>query len=531
MTEVKRVFIVNGKPFYPLGCESLYVSGYSVRNESETDEAFKAVKDAHCNTSMIDIYWDQLNPREGEYDFSSVDVLIAGARRYGLKLILLWFATWKNGNMDYAPVWVKNNPQRFKRVKSPTGRELWTLSPHCPANLEADKTAFTALCKHLKVKDSTEQTVIGFQVENEPGIICSDRDYGPEAQTIFDSPVPAKLVAAMKKAGKGKVYDMWQEAGGRSSGTWPELFGWEGGEFMSAWSIATYIDGVAEAGKTVYNLPMYINVALMGQGWWPIPGEGYSSGGAVTKVLDIYKWSTPHVDMIAPDIYEENLRVFESNCAAYARDDNPLFVPESVLRGPHKLRAIADYNAIGYFGEIRPLLGKDGAIDPESQTQKEICQCIAAVIPLLLKYQGTGKIRSVIEEEGMARQLFDFDGYMGLIQYGPLLKFLYSEKRERTGSTRGWGLIIQTSRNEFYLVGDNYQLYLRPKPSVNKIQSPLITGDWRNTSLGNFVSVEEGHFDQNGEFVAERRRNGDQVTWCGLWLEPSAGVVRAITCD
>ena len=48
---------------------------------------------------------------------------------------------------------------------------------------------------------------------------------------------------------------------------------------------------------------MYINVWLMGQGWWPIPGEAYPSGGAVTKVLDIYKWFTPHVDMISPDAH------------------------------------------------------------------------------------------------------------------------------------------------------------------------------------------------------------------------------------
>ena len=36
---------------------------------------------------------------------------------------------------------------------------------------------------------------------------------------------------------------------------------------------------------------------------------------------------------------------------------------------------------------------------------------------------------------------------------------------------------------------------------------------------------------EGGKFVVERKRNGDQVTWCGLWVEPSAGVVRAITCD
>jgi len=247
-------------------------------------------------------------------------------------------------------------------------------------------------------------------------------------------------------------------------------------------------------------------------------------------VLDIYKWFTPHVDLIAPDNYQDNLRAFENVCAAYSREDNPLFVPESVLKGPHKLRAIAEYNAIGYFGEIRTLLGKDGNADPESETQRNICQCISAVIPLLLKYQGTGKVRSLIEEEGLPRQIFDFDGYMGMVQYGPLMHFILTEKRERPAGPRGWGLVIQAGKKEFYLVGDNIQLYLRPKPTV-KMQPPLLNGDWKNTSQGTFVSVEEGHFNDKGEYVAERRRNGDQVTWCGLWAEPGSGVVRAITCD
>jgi len=43
----------------------------------------------------------------------------------------------------------------------------------CKANLEADKKVFAALCEHLKATDSTEQTVIGLQVENEPGILAA----------------------------------------------------------------------------------------------------------------------------------------------------------------------------------------------------------------------------------------------------------------------------------------------------------------------------------------------------------------------
>ena len=85
MTNVKRVFTIDEKPFYPLGCESLYLAGYSVRKEAETEAAFKAVKDAKCNTAMIDIYWNQLNPKEGEYDFTSIDALVASTRNRASK--------------------------------------------------------------------------------------------------------------------------------------------------------------------------------------------------------------------------------------------------------------------------------------------------------------------------------------------------------------------------------------------------------------------------------------------------------------
>ena len=154
MKEVKRVFKVNGKPFFPIGSEFLNVSGYCVSDESETDEVFKAVKAAQRQYALIPVYWDQIEPEEGKFDFTSVDALLTSARRYGVKLILLWFATWKNGNMDFTPAWIKTNPQRFKRVISPTGSDIWVLSSHCQANLEADKKAFAALCKHLKAKDS-----------------------------------------------------------------------------------------------------------------------------------------------------------------------------------------------------------------------------------------------------------------------------------------------------------------------------------------------------------------------------------------
>ena len=382
MAEVNRVFKVDGRAFFPVGGQSRNSSGY---NASEAETAFKAVKLLHGNTLEIPVYWEQIEPQKGEFDSSSVDALLASARRHGVKLVLLWFATWKNGDMDYAPAWVETNPQRFKRVVSPTGRAIWVLSSHCQANWEADRRAFTALCGHLKATDSAERTVITLQVQNEPGILGSDRDYGPGAQATFDGPVPAQLVARVKAAGKGRVFDLWERAGGKDAGNWPELFGWAGGELMTAWSIATYIDRLAEAGKAIYDIPMDIN-AWLGEIRWAMAGESYPSGAAVSKTLDIYKWCTPHVDLIAPDIYIADSRGHESTCCVYARDDNPLFVPESGARGSNAwlmFRAIADYNAIGYhcFG-VESIVAEDGSVRPEAQLVVDSFRCVSAAASL-----------------------------------------------------------------------------------------------------------------------------------------------------
>ena len=542
MTEVKRVFKVHGKPFFPLGAQSCNSSGY---NDKHSETAFKAVKILHGNTLEIPVYWNQCEPEEGKYDFTSVDDLIASARKYELKLILLWFATWKNGNMDYAPAWVKTNPKRFKRVISRTGNPVWNLSSHCKANQEADKNAFAAMCKHLKAKDSKEQTVIGIQIQNESGILGSDRDYGPEGQAVFDSPVPAKVVNGMKKAGKGYVYEMWQKAGGKAGGTWPELFGWEAGEFMTAWSIATYIDNIAAAGKANYDIPMYINVWLMGQGWWPIPGEAYPSGGAVAKVLDIYKWVTPHVDMISPDAHVADTKNYKAVCDAYARDDNPFFNPETGAAGNahawNMFRSIAEYNCLGdFFFGVERILAPDGTVRPENQIVVDSLRCTAAVIPLLLKYQGTGKIHAVIQEDLAISVLMDFDGYSGLVEFGDR-KGGYNGKdwqhqqsetpKVPSYSNRGRGLIIQASKNEFYLVGGNFRLFLRPQSAVENLHPRLAIADFAPKMPGwNIVSIDEGHFDGKGTFVVDQCRNGDEVD-PAAWVEPDCGVIRVLTCE
>jgi hypothetical protein len=160
------------------------------------------------------------------------------------------------------------------------------------------------------------------------------------------------------------------------------------------------------------------------------------------------------------------------------------------------------------------------------------------VIPLLLKYQGTGRVHAVIQEDPLWSQHLDFEGHTGLVEFGAGRGcFIGRDWRhkpivtisEQTDRNRGCGLIIQASKNEFYLVGANYRLYLRPNPSILKTQSPRPVIDPSPRQHGYFTSIDEGHFDNNGEFVVDLVRNGDEIS-LGLWIEPDIGVLRLITC-
>ena len=177
-----QVFTADGKPFFPIGAQACNSSG---NNEAEWATAFKAIEILHGNTLEIPIYWEQIEPQEGHFDFSVVDDLLFHARLQEIKLVLLWFATWKNGKMNYAPAWVKTDPQRFRRVVTPSGKQIFVLSSHCPANFAADCSAFSALCAYLKDVDGADHTVIALQVENEPGILGCDRDYGRDGDADF----------------------------------------------------------------------------------------------------------------------------------------------------------------------------------------------------------------------------------------------------------------------------------------------------------------------------------------------------------
>jgi hypothetical protein len=538
MAQIKRAFQVDGKPFFPLGGQAKNSSGY---NRQEAETAFRAVAAMHGNMLEIPVYWEQVEPVEGAFDFAAVDTLLTLAREYQLKLVLLWFATWKNGDMDYAPTWVKNDQQRFKRVVNPMGVPIWGLSPYCQANRDADAKAFSRLMGYIKAHDS-DHAVIGVQVENEPGTLWSDRDYSPETEAIFRGPVPADLVQRIASTPQSALHAVWREAGAKMSGSWPELFGAYAGEFLNAWTITHYIDYIAETGKAVYPLPMYANV-WKGEQFFRLPGD-YPSGGAVGRVLDIWKWSAPHLDLIAPDIYTGDSPGYQEFCEVYAREDNPLFVPESAPAGSNAwlmMYALAKYGAIGYasFG-VEHILGPDGQVVPPAAQLVDSYRAVAEAIPLLLKYQGSDQVHAIVQEENQVEQSLDMAGWLGVVTFGYGAPGYvrrdwhhsgdHPRFQEEPNAPRGRGLLFQASKNEFYLVGGAYQLHLCRKGSWQSMFSYTMLRDFHLDRQGHYVSVDEGHFDDHGAFVVDRRRNGDEID-SGVWVEPDVKVVRVVMSD
>src|SRR5271169_6809154 len=98
--------IVDGKPFLALTGELGNNTATSLEN---MEPIWAKLVSGNLNCVLAAISWAQMEPAEGRYEFALVDGLLQEARRNNLKLVFLWFGSWKNGLSSYAPYWVKKD--------------------------------------------------------------------------------------------------------------------------------------------------------------------------------------------------------------------------------------------------------------------------------------------------------------------------------------------------------------------------------------------------------------------------------------
>ena len=188
----RYALMVDGAPYLMLGMQTNNSSDWP----ATLPQVWPAAEALHVNTVETPIYWEQFEPKPGQFDYSQIDTVLAQARAHHVHLVLLWFGTWKNGSQHYMPEWMKLEPEKYSHVINKRGEPVDSPSPFAQASLDADIHAFTAFMKHLKTADP-ERTVLMVQVENETGTWGTLRDYSPQAEKLFAAPVPADVLKAM----------------------------------------------------------------------------------------------------------------------------------------------------------------------------------------------------------------------------------------------------------------------------------------------------------------------------------------------
>jgi beta-galactosidase GanA len=487
----RHALMVDGAPFLMLGMQVNNSSNYA----SQMPKVWPAVKVLQANTVEVPIAWEQIEAVEGQFDFSYLDLLLKQAREHDVKLVILWFGTWKNNGPNYTPEWVKLDNKRFPRVINAKGEVKNSLSPLFPATLEADKKAFVQLMRHLKTADP-DHTVIMVQPENETGTYGAIRDFSPTAQKLFDAPVPAELVKAMKK----------------SPGTWKAVFGKDADEFFHAWFIGRYVNEIAAAGKRELPLPMYVNAALRDPFNWQDP-LSYSSGGPTWNVLDVWKAAAPSIDAIAPDIYMRDSGSVRKTLEQYGRPDNALFVPEI---GDDKGFARFFYDVLGARGLGFAPFGLDqtgysnyplGAKTVDAQALENFAVHYRLLAPMArewakLSYEsnvwGAGETDDRKAETLKLGDRWTASLSYGEWQFGSIDQPWMGKAEKQPGREipDGGALIAQLSPNEFLVTG------YRVRVGFGSAKGERMM----------VARVEEGHFD-NGKWVFDRLWNGDQTDY------------------
>ncbi len=492
--ETHYAMVVDNKPFLLLGAQINNSSSWA----STLPEVWPALEDLHVNTVEAPVYWEQMEPQPGQFDFSGADLLIDGAREHRLHLVLLWFGTWKNGQNHYVPEWIKTDTKKYPREQTAYGKLLDVMSPNSATNLDADKRAFAALMHHLREKDGTQHTVIMIQVENESGSVGSVRDFSPVAQKLFNAPVPAALISTL----------------GKKAGNWSTVFGPDADEDFAAYSTASYINQVAAAGKAEYPLPMYCNVwitypvhALENRDR-PSPGQEYPSGGAQQQNLTIWKEAAPAIDVLAPDYYSSDDALFHQVVATYDRPDNALFIPET---GLNKLAGRYFFYALGHGAIGFSPFGVDytGWTVKRHELIDGLAENYALIGPIeqqVAKWNLEGKLQTSVEEPGMARRELHFagNGGSGDAPVDAVVSFGFPQRDGAvppgTPDSHGRALVAQIAPMEFLVTGFDASVSFRLASEYSKAHNLQLE----------ILRAEEGTY-VNGVWTTSRIWNGDQT--------------------
>jgi hypothetical protein len=216
------------------------------------------------------------------------------------------------------------------------------------------------------------------------------------------------------------------------------------------------------------------------------------------------------VDFTAPDIY---INEFEWVLSQFALSDNPIFIPECRADASKALYAYGEYDALGYapFGFDGSQAG--GAFPVNSSDFDNLGKCygnLKGMDQIIIQNYGSDKLRGLRITEDNASPAVEMGDYIltarssvrnrRAVNYGQGAEQLARENAQLAASAQqqaqSGALILQTSADEFYIVGINVSFSFASKKSDAK--GRILTD-----------TIEEGTF-VDGKWVPGRRLNGDE---------------------
>lgn len=478
------------------------LSNSAATSVADIEEVLPRMKALGLNTVLVPVYWEFLEPTEGQMDFTLVDRTIEVARQHGLKIVPLWFGAWKNSMSCYAPAWFKLDVKRFPRAVTAEGKPLEIASCFSDNVLQADLKAFSALMKHIAEKDPQREVVIMMQIENEIGMLESARDHSPLAEKAYRQPVPQTLLKALNI---------------KKQGSWAEVFGTDAyaDEKFMAWHYACYVERLAQAARRIHDMPLYVNAAMNSRG--RKPGE-YPSAGPLAHLADIWKTGAPSIDILAPDIYDTG---FKSWASQYAPPNlsNLLFIPESRCCENSGVRALYT------FGEHQALGFSPFAIDQASARETESVTQAYHLLQQLFSVKQQNSWGLLFDQEDKER-VIDDEGVVMTCRHYFTLPW---DARATDGSTwpEGGAMLIRLGKFDYLLAGSGVVVDFKTRSEKQQEQQKKLGEDgfaeagtrstataatsttFKGTRLG-LLSVDEVSIDHQGQTQYLHRHNGDQ---------------------
>ncbi len=481
--------VVNDRPMLMIGGE---LGNSSASTPEDVKRTFSHLHKMGLNTVLVPVSWELIEPQEGEFDMGTLDVILSEARHNELKVVLLWFGAWKNSMSCYAPEWFKRDVKRFPRAHTSEGVPVEEASSLSKNVLEADKRAFCHVMAYLRDHDDLEQTVIMVQVENEIGMIEVPRDYSANATRLYQSAVPKQLTDYLKRHQKS-LHPYLKEKlqpQAKAGANWAQLFGDDiyTEEIFQTWTYATYVEQIAKAGREIYNLPMYVNVALNSRD--RKPGQ-YPSGGPLAHLIDLWHCGAPSIDVLGVDIYDKGIK---SWLAKYHLPNNPLFVPEIRLEDKDAMYALYAFGHHGAMGfcpfsiEDYPLtttsnandwkqmdLSQDDQLNAFSPVGSSLSPLVASyqllrqTEPLILERQGTKDMDAVLlDNEQREAEIVTADGIRLTVKHSYSLGWEPGAKDAEWPETAC--IILRLGKEDYLVIGSGVVVTFQQRIGLAKCE-------------------------------------------------------------